>query len=628
MSSSEDYLDSLLNSINKAKTDVDDNYKKVEQDRQTEIENRNKISYDQDFMEASGISGFRHQKMERTNLRSFFSESEFLKEFEEELYDGDASDFIKDFEREIDEDERLFEETGEVSDAEKTVANLIDGIEDIVSNINSSLDTSSKTEAEKNEANSFNADSEEEDFSLLDSFGSDDNLDVNVSVSDDYEVDTLTDVASDLNASNDESNEEAPTEEQPVEEQAIHDEQSDAEAAAELEALFGFSDETSNDASDNNVMDEFAPDSFDEEESILDEDADVDLADLIGEDSDLADISGLLNSDEEGLELDESRAEFETAADAAFDESSDDNSDEEDGKKGKKKKKSKNKDKSDKGSSDKAPAGFLGKIMTLLFGEDDDDDVEVVIRENEKVDTKELDQENMDILNSLTDDDTPVTVPSPGEEKGKKGKKEKKEKKPKEPKPKKEKKPKEPKPKKEKKPKEPDNSPKIPFKVIIIFVVFAVSVIALVNFASNLLGDAMIYSEAESYYENGDYVDAYDKLNGMELDEKGQVFRAKARLLADLQQSINEYNIFMGKKLYDFALDSLIKGVARYSENRDTAVSYEILDQYDSFGNMLEDQLMMQFGVSKEEAIAVYNSKNRHVYTVELRKILMRMGFE
>ena len=116
MPNSEDYLDGLLNSINEAKTNVEKARVDEEESIKAKIADMSSIDPDDDFMSATGISGFKPKKMSHDNLRKAFSEADFLKDFEEELSSGSADDFIREFEQEIDDEEERFQRGEEVPD--------------------------------------------------------------------------------------------------------------------------------------------------------------------------------------------------------------------------------------------------------------------------------------------------------------------------------------------------------------------------------------------------------------------------------------------------------------------------------------------------------------------------------
>jgi hypothetical protein len=226
-----------------------------------------------------------------------------------------------------------------------------------------------------------------------------------------------------------------------------------------------------------------------------------------------------------------------------------------------------------------------------------------------------MNQENMDILKTLEGEGA-------GEEEPPKKEKKKKEKKPKEPKPKKEKKPKPPKEKKPKKEKQPDNSPKIPMKYIIVFLLLAVSIVVLINVGQSVLSHRNSKANAELAFGKGDYITAYESLAGKKLtkDEDIQLF-AQSRLLSDLQKRQHDYNLMVSLNKYDLALDSLIIGVVRYTENVDQADQYQVREQYDAIGTNLIDTLNAQYGLTQEDAISM-SHMNREQYSIRINEIV------
>ena len=141
MSQSEDYLDGLLNSINRAKTDAEHVQENVERKQQEFVESRKAVNPDEDFFAATGID-VRQTKTKSSHpyLRKVFSEEDFLRKFEEELEDDDVDAFLSNFEQEIDNEEQLFTNTGAVIDSEDVVDKLINNIDNVVTDAAKQLD--------------------------------------------------------------------------------------------------------------------------------------------------------------------------------------------------------------------------------------------------------------------------------------------------------------------------------------------------------------------------------------------------------------------------------------------------------------------------------------------------------
>ena len=627
MSQSEDYLDGLLNSINKAKTDAIQVEENAVKRQQQVTESRKAVAPEEDFFTATGINVEDVQtKTSHPYLRKVLSEEDFLRQFEEELESEDVDLFISNFEAEIDDEERVFQETGKLPESESVVDTLLDNINTVVNDATHELDKEDNPETEPKE-------SVDEERSIAN--GIDDDIEL-PNLDDEGDESSITDEDSplelpeddeiDLSAFIEETDElEKENESQDEEEPELSSEDDD----------FGFS---LDDATDENVeeepldesLKEFLPDDMDAldeaefsdgEEPDLSGEGDLDLENLLGgEDEDLLDIQSLLSGDEEGAELE---AEIDESAE-------EEETEEETDSKGKKKKKRKEK----KSKGEKKPNPILQKLALIFFGPPDEDDLAEAEEAAKKKSgtTVEItyDEDGNPIIPEGAEEDPKAKKKREKEEKKaakEAAKKEKEAAKKEKAKEKKDKPAKPPKPKKEKKKKEPDNSPKIPISIIATFLVLSISIIGVVMVGMTFTGIKRHMAQANELFEAGNYIAAYEKLNGFDLsDEKVALLRNQARTLADLQLCQQEYEAFISFEQYDFALDSLIIGIGRYDKYKDDAVEYGISEQYEAYGNTLISELQSTFGLSEEEALAIYKQPNRHYYTIELRKVLRKLG--
>ncbi|MBQ7148703.1 MAG: hypothetical protein IJR96_08120 [Pseudobutyrivibrio sp.] len=636
MSQSEDYLDGLLNSINRAKTDAEHVQENVERKQQEFVESRKAVNPDEDFFAATGID-VRQTKTKSSHpyLRKVFSEEDFLRKFEEELEDDDVDAFLSNFEQEIDNEEQLFTNTGAVIDSEDVVDKLINNIDNVVTDAAKQLDEQEspipdtlmeavpEEEPEPETLPEEPAEPEpQEDIpeTLLDADDIVSEPEPETGMSLDGELKLPDDDDIDLSQFIEESDDE---------EGASEEDDSDD---------FGFSlDDAIDDSGEEEPLDEsmkeFLPDDMDAldeaeygegEEPDLSGEGDLDVESILEGDEDLLDISSILNGDEEGAsegaEIDESAEEAEPASPP-----------DDGGKKGKKKKEKKEKKKKEKG--EKKPNPLLQKLALIIFGAPDEDEI-AEMEAAKAASTVEItyDEEGNPIIpeGGVPEDPKEKKKREKEEKKAAKeaAKKEKEAAKKEKDKGKKEKPAKPPKPKKEKKPKEPDNSPKIPLSIIATFLLLSISIISVVMVGMQFTGLKRHMAQANELFAEGNYIAAYEKLNGFDFrsDEKVELLRNQARTLADLQQCQDEYVAFINHKMYNYALDSLLKGYGRYEKYKDDAVQYGIADEYDAFGNTIIQELHDTFGLSEEEAMAIYKQKNRHYYTIELRKVLRGLG--
>ena len=612
MSQSEDYLDGLLNSINKAKTDAIQVEEKAIKKQQQATESRKAVAPDEDFFTATGINVEDVQtKTSHPYLRKVLSEEEFLRQFEEELESEDVDLFISNFEQEIDDEERIFQETGELPDSENVVDTLLDNINNVVQGATKALDEEEVPEPDPQDDIDLEVEPEVEDEPVSEE-------EPEESSEEDISLELPGDDEIDLSSFIEESDEDE-----------LSSEEEASEESSEEDDDFGFSlDDVLEDVDEEPLDDslkEFLPDDMDAlddaqfgegEEPDLSGEGELDLENLLGgDDEDLLDIQSLLNGDEEGADLD---AEIDESAEESGDEEETDS-------KGKKKKKKKDK----KAKGEKKPNPILQKLALLFFGPPDEDDLE---EEKKSGTTVEItyDEEGNPIIPEGAEEDPKAKKQRLKEEKKaakEAAKKEKEAAKKEKAKEKKEKPAKPPKPKKEKKPKEPDNSPKIPISIIATFLVLSISIIGVVMVGMTFTGIKRHMAQANELFEEGNYIAAYEKLNGFDLhDEDVALLRNQARTLADLQLCQEQYEAFISYKQYNYALDSLIIGIGRYEKYKDNAQEYGISEQYEAYGSTIISELESEFGLSEEEALAIYKQPNRHYYTIELRKVLRGLG--
>lgn len=262
--------------------------------------------------------------------------------------------------------------------------------------------------------------------------------------------------------------------------------------------------------------------------------------------------------------------------------------------------------------------GFFAKLAKLLFGDDELEDEEASTAQAEPVIT-EMSMEDMDILKEL--------------EGSSDGKKEKKEKKKKEKK-KKEKAPKQPKekkvkPKKEKKPKppaEPDNTPPLPKVPVILVFVMAASILVLVLAGTHLVGYSNSFSDADQAFAEGRYSDAFQAVAGEKVKEKDTDTYEKYRITAMVYAEYEAYESMMDAKVYDMALDSLIRTVQRYDRYLQDAETYGCRGEFDKIASAAETALQQDFGLTAEDARTMYAMSNKETYSREIYKALEKVG--
>lgn len=287
------------------------------------------------------------------------------------------------------------------------------------------------------------------------------------------------------------------------------------------------------------------------------------------------------------------------------------------------------------------PNGFFQKLSKLFFGEDEEAAEAETVKEAAvfaEPESEAFSDENMEILKTLggmTDaapEPEPVDTEDPKEKK-KREKKEKQEKAKAEKKAKKEQAKKERAEKKAKKvkvkkpPKEPDLTPPLPKKPVILVFVMVGSFLLLVILGTDLFGYSNGMANAKKEFGLGNYEAAFQEVAGMEIKEEDIAVYEKYRLMANTAGEYSAYQSFMEAKLYDMALDSLIRAVGRCEKYHDDAVTYEFAGELEKVRGQAVSALA-GFGIDETRALALFAESDRKVYSTELYAILDEAGLK
>ena len=552
MANTEDYLDSLLNSINN-----------------TNMSGKKSKSYSGSDPYDNASEAFRkferEQEYKREQRKKREEEQRFLQEFEGELEQEDVDDFLRQFELELAEEEE--NEANESVNTQSYVDENAGNIADMVSNAveNSTADSSATSEQTVSGDTQAAASADNAEF-----------------------FENLEEIVSDASAND--------------------TDQGTPQGTSKQGEMPGVSDEGAAQEAQSSEPE------YVEEEPIGELDsANADLLELLNGvegDADLSEIGDLLNADSNDITLQETGAAYDEGVKAASSGSAATGTKEkaDDEKKKPKKKK-----------------GFFAKLAATLFGEEEEStDVEHV-EVPESQDLENISDENLQILKEL---EAAEQAGAAKEDKKqakkdkKKAKKEKKEKEPKEKKPRKkrEKKVKEP------KPEEPDNTPPLPKKPVILIFLMAFSILALVLLMMKLSGKNSYIDTAKQAMDNGEYVEAYEQLSGLNLKGNDQKLYKEVSTMAAVQEQYQAYLTLMGADKYDLALDALVRGIGRYDKGLDNAKKYGREGEMNHLKDQLEEALDQQFGMSTDDARKLYKIKDREEYSKEIQKIIQKMN--
>lgn len=273
-----------------------------------------------------------------------------------------------------------------------------------------------------------------------------------------------------------------------------------------------------------------------------------------------------------------------------------------------------------------AKKSLFKKIISFFTKEPQSDDVTDTqgTADGIETDAQMLSDENKQILEALDANGEP----NKASDKSKKGKK-----------PKKEKKPKAPKEKKERIGWE--KGPKLPKGPVIVIWVFVMSIVVFVLICTFLLGNNSKVTDAQNTYNQAIadlgqnkadsielYTKAYSRLSGLKLSGDDEKLYNKLSVLAAVSGKYDAYKSFSDSGYVTMAADSLVCAAGRCTVNADNAKEYGCELQLEQLKNIISDTLSSQYGLSYDDAIALYNIDDRDDYTLALTQKLNELGIK
>ncbi|MBE6014047.1 MAG: hypothetical protein E7241_01585 [Lachnospiraceae bacterium] len=186
-------------------------------------------------------------------------------------------------------------------------------------------------------------------------------------------------------------------------------------------------------------------------------------------------------------------------------------------------------------------------------------------------------------------------------------------------KPKKEKKEKKPKKEKEDKPKE-KGKPLPKLKTILIFLL-AVSIIVLFIFGLKFFGYNINIGKARGAFNNGNYVEAYNQIKGMKVNETDENLQNQIVTMNKLYKHFYSFENLFSLKMYPEALNELLDGVKQYDKELSDAEEYGIKDQYTAVLDKISTKLMSNYGIGLKRAREIIAIKEPIDYSKAIYEI-------
>ena len=124
------------------------------------------------------------------------------------------------------------------------------------------------------------------------------------------------------------------------------------------------------------------------------------------------------------------------------------------------------------------------------------------------------------------------------------------------------------------------------------------------------------------------YTEAYKELAGMKIKEADVPLYNKLAVLAAVSSQYDSYVTFKKAGYEVQALDNLICAAGRSVANIDAAKESGCEDQLNALYLHVENVLQKEYEMTMEEALEIYNERDREDYTIALQEKILELGLE
>lgn len=140
---------------------------------------------------------------------------------------------------------------------------------------------------------------------------------------------------------------------------------------------------------------------------------------------------------------------------------------------------------------------------------------------------------------------------------------------------------------------------------VMIIAVFFASVMAVIILGTNTFNYKLVIQKAANYFERQKYHMAYDEIAGVEVKKEDQELEDKIYTVMYVERLYESYetNVKLGRP--DKALDSLLRGLTKYDEHYAEAEELNIVADINSSRDKIVAALLSTYGLTVDDAYAI-----------------------
>lgn len=132
---------------------------------------------------------------------------------------------------------------------------------------------------------------------------------------------------------------------------------------------------------------------------------------------------------------------------------------------------------------------------------------------------------------------------------------------------------------------------------------------------TNIYTYSLNIKKAESDFERQRYTDAYNDIYGYKVKTRDMELYNKIMTVMYVNKQLNSFYNYSSLNKQPEALDSLLKGLARYEEVNEKAVSLGIKEDMDNIKSQIINELKVKYKIKEKEALAIVYTEDQEEYT-------------
>ncbi len=154
------------------------------------------------------------------------------------------------------------------------------------------------------------------------------------------------------------------------------------------------------------------------------------------------------------------------------------------------------------------------------------------------------------------------------------------------------------------------------------FVMFLVTIIAVLTISVTMLSSVYAYNyalnTAHKNFVNQKYQEAYEALAGVKIKEEDQMFYDQVRMVVRLDRQYDAYVNYRSLGMPKEALHALLQGMTIYYDSLEYAEAYNLTEQFNTQKETLLYSLSTDFGIDEQRASQICALENTNDYTREV----------